>query len=62
MKTYEITFEENGNEYTGYLKVKCNELKQINENTFKADEVMITLDENIINIEELSQQKAVEDA
>lgn len=52
MKTYIVEFEENGSEYTGWLKVTCNKIKQIGNNTFIVDGVMVEIDEKIIEIEE----------
>lgn len=52
MKTYNVGFEENGDEYTGWLKVTCNKIKKIGNNTFMADNVMVEIDEKITEIEE----------
>ncbi len=51
-KQFNISFEENGSEYTGSLEVSCNKIEKIGENTFKADGVIVTIDEKIISIEE----------
>ncbi len=53
MKEYRILFKQNGDEYTGYLDVRCNKIKKVGSATFKADDVEVTIDENIISIEEV---------
>ena len=42
-----VSFDENGGEYTGSLIVKCHTIKQIDEKSFQANDVTITIDEKI---------------
>ena len=57
MKEYQISFEENGREYTGFMIVKCNKIEKISETTFIADKVEIKIDEKIIDIKEINKPK-----
>ena len=58
MKYYIIKFSENGGEYTGTLTVSCNSLARVNdERTIKLDDVTITIDEPIDNIEEIREDE-----
>ena len=53
MKHYRVNFKQNGDEYVGFLKVACNNLKKDGNKTFFADNVFIEIDEDIIDIERL---------
>ncbi len=56
-KQFKIIFEENASEYTGWLKVSCNKIEKIGENTFKADGVIVEIDEKILSINEEVQER-----
>ncbi len=48
-----VTFKENGSEYTGFLIINCKKYKKLSGDTLKADDVIIQIDEDIIEIEVL---------
>jgi hypothetical protein len=52
MKTWHIAYEQNGEEYVGYIKILAKRLKKIDKTKILADGVTIELDEKIISIEE----------
>lgn len=54
-KDWSITFCENGDEYTGWMRVTAFDLKADEENkkVFVADGVRVELDEYIIDIREI---------
>lgn len=52
MKKWRISFNENGDEYMGYLIVTAFVAKMTGTNTFIADGVEIEIDEPIIAIED----------
>lgn len=47
-----VTFEENGSEYTGYLTIECTTLNQIDNRTIEVNGALISIDEDIIYIED----------
>ena len=58
MKKYMVTFKQNGDEYVGYLIVKCDKIKKTGECKFEADNIEVEIDEAIINITEHSEKEA----
>ena len=57
MKKYchRVAFQENGDEYTGYLIIKSKTpVAQIGDRDLLADDVEITIDEDIVSIEEIN--------
>jgi len=50
MKTYTIVFEENWGEYEGRMSVTCETFQMCGPQSFQADTVTITLDEDILSV------------
>ena len=45
-----VSFEENGGEYYGELIITTDKLEQLTKSSFKADGVLVEIDENIVSI------------
>lgn len=52
MKKWRITVSQNGWEYTGEIYITAKEVKQIRNDTIKADNLIIRFDEEIGSVEE----------
>ena len=50
-RSWTVSFDENGGEYTGHLTVTAVSVIWVNSHTFKADDIEIELDERIISID-----------
>jgi hypothetical protein len=59
MKQYSIEYNQNGGEYTGYVTVTCNSLKQIDAYTVEADGVKFKFDEAIVGVEDVTAEAGV---
>lgn len=57
LKTYTVTFEENGGEYTGFMFITTpHEIEKIDGETIRVGNTSITMDEPIIDIMEGMQE------
>ena len=54
-KTWNISFDENGGEYGGWLKIKAKKLERIGDRQLIADGVEIEIDEMITEIMEVKE-------
>ena len=52
MKKFYIEVDCNGGEYVNHTVIECKELDKIGTQTIKADNVIITFDEDILAIDE----------
>lgn len=57
MKKWQIKFDENGGEYTGFLIVTANDMHadEDDETAFFADSVHVKIDERITSIDEINE-------
>ena len=54
-KTWNINFDENGGEYTGWLEIKAKKLERVGDRQLIADGVEIEIDEMITEIMEVKE-------
>jgi len=55
MKKFSVEFQENGEEYSGFLLIECKTFKKVNETTIKVNGALIEIDEDIVKIKELKK-------
>ncbi|MBS2212145.1 hypothetical protein KEM09_12065 [Carboxylicivirga mesophila] len=53
MKTLIVQVDVNGGEYCSYTRIKCKSWLQLDKRVLVVDLVIITFDEDILDIEEL---------